>query len=150
MLISGPDPNFENRNRIIRIRPEHPDPALNVIKLIDDILVLISKRPVLPIMALYYGQYVLVCTFQRQCALFSTKDSIFSFDWGWRGGGRRILSTLFFICENNRKVIFLNLFFMVKYSHFLKLTRVSADLVSPRPYPYTPLKMSSFGCENNS
>ena len=22
--------------------------------------------------------------------------------------------------------------------------------VSPRPYPYTSLKMSSFGCENNS
>ena len=35
---------------------------------------------------------------------------------------------------------------MEKYSHISKL---STDLVSPRPYPYT-LKMSSFGWVNNS
>ena len=27
---------------------------------------------------------------------------------------------------------------------------MSTDLVSSKPYPLTPLKMSSFGCENNS
>ena len=39
---------------------------------------------------------------------------------------------------------------MVKYSQFSLLTGVSTDLAPPRPYPYTPLKMSSFGCEKNS
>ena len=33
---------------------------------------------------------------------------------------------------------------------FLTYRGMSTDLVSPRSYPQTPLKMSSFGCEYNN
>ena len=64
--------------------------------------------------------------------------------------GGLILSTLFLLQKKTTEKVNFEIFLLDKKKP--KLTGVSTDLVSPRPYSpdHTPLKMSSFGCKNNS